>query len=942
MSGDPLNATLRGTLLKESPASFRLQRFQRRIVTLEGHKLNWYKESTCGNDVVYRGFVDLAANDCVVESLGGSQFTLKPAGGTWSSGSFTGADSGRSFLFDAKNSEHPVAQWVDAIKAAIISGHGVNKASSSHTHAVVLPGKSDAPPAAVPVQLPGKSDAPPSAVPVHSDDVFENLFQQACHESVEFISRDELSMALGLLQAQPGLGSMAADLLRNADTNKDGVLTRAEWDKYAAYLHTYSSDVRAKIADVLAKADLRSIGPTLAAARAKLPAVWNRIPMDGPGEFMYEHRDLRIRVRTLEEALAISQNKAVSTGPVAQEGGEEPKIVKLPPGFKIVPSKARPGEHVYHDPVTNIAFATTDEAWQAYRAQQDNLKQVPAERHVQIHKEASKRLSVKPSISVANKAQIFGGSVSKAKAPQPAAKVVASNAVVAKFVDPSFPPNDKSLGVPKPGRSFITPEQRAQTKWIRLPELQRLNGDVKSEDEVMLWEDIEPSSLTQGQIGNCWLIASIAALAEFPEAVQHIFSTHDIAPDGKYTLRLYDMSTASWEEVVIDDYVPCILQEDYSQILVHFKENGERYYKAEDVRNQDGSSKVPKKWMPHFAKSTGHQVWALLLEKAVAKFVGSYAWIAGGSEAYALMALTGFPIVYSFDRPAADAAETSARQGVWEWCGAQYISRTDTGCDVEKVPGAPATLPNNDIWDKLCSFDSLNYIMTASITKFKSPTGKNNHVCPNGLVLGHAYSLVSCRVERAGSEELRLMLLRNPHGAGVKQADGVISTEWNGDWCDNSGLWDRHPEVARQVGFHPMNDGLFWMSWTDFAGIFDKIFVLPRSQSEPRSRLAFQRRQEQRSDICLGLKAMAGNDPSVQRDLKKLSCLFDPFAQIPAFVEDGTRETRLRWDATKPGRLQGWLDLNLETGNQGGYDMILAKIKELGLESALGPEGCIA
>lgn len=40
------------------------------------------------------------------------------------------------------------------------------------------------------------------------------------------------------------------------------------------------------------------------------------------------------------------------------------------------------------------------------------------------------------------------------------------------------------------------------------------------------------------------------------------------------------------------------------------------------------------------------QVWALILEKAMAKFVGSYAHLSGGTEPFAFMALTGFPLVH--------------------------------------------------------------------------------------------------------------------------------------------------------------------------------------------------------------------------------------------------------------------------------------------------------
>ena len=45
----------------------------------------------------------------------------------------------------------------------------------------------------------------------------------------------------------------------------------------------------------------------------------------------------------------------------------------------------------------------------------------------------------------------------------------------------------------------------------------------------------------QGGLGNCWLMASIVCMAEFPSYIQdHIFQTKEIAEDDKYELKLFD------------------------------------------------------------------------------------------------------------------------------------------------------------------------------------------------------------------------------------------------------------------------------------------------------------------------------------------------------------------------------------------------------------------
>merc|ERR1719499_198486 len=105
---------------------------------------------------------------------------------------------------------------------------------------------------------------------------------------------------------------------------------------------------------------------------------------------------------------------------------------------------------------------------------------------------------------------------------------------------------------------------------------------------------------------------------------------------------------------------------------------------------------------------------------------------------------------------------------------------------------------------------------------------------------------------------------------------------------------------------------------------------------EPRAAPAFAW-PNRTPDLCFGLERMA--DAPTAAALRQLSLTFDPFTSLPDFLDDGTLDTRLRWEATKPGRLQAYLDLNRASGNTGAVQWIEGKVKELGLSEALGSEG---
>eukprot|EP00386_Alphamonas_edax_P009645 GDKI01031619.1.p1 GENE.GDKI01031619.1~~GDKI01031619.1.p1 ORF type:complete len:423 (-),score=94.53 GDKI01031619.1:720-1988(-) len=168
-----------------------------------------------------------------------------------------------------------------------------------------------------------------------------------------------------------------------------------------------------------------------------------------------------------------------------------------------------------------------------------------------------------------------------------------------KFVDKDFPPNQKSLGV-----------KDTECEWVRASRL----GDK-------LWDTIDVRDLMQGEVGDCWLIAAIASIAEFPQAVIDLFETKTLTPDGKYVIRLFDTKKKQWERITIDDFIPC----------------------------------EPCKWWeenptPLMAQPKGGEIWVLLLEKAFAKWCGSYGRLDGGYSVYAWGAMTGCDDLWLWSR----------------------------------------------------------------------------------------------------------------------------------------------------------------------------------------------------------------------------------------------------------------------------------------------------
>jgi len=337
------------------------------------------------------------------------------------------------------------------------------------------------------------------------------------------------------------------------------------------------------------------------------------------------------------------------------------------------------------------------------------------------------------------------------------------------YKDSAFRPDEKSLGnIGGDTANQASGKNDANIEWVRA---NKFPGKAKMQ---LFGETIDSRDICQGALGNCWLLAAMACLSEHKGAIHSIFRTKERNPKGKYRLRLYDGVKEKWENIVIDDFIPC---------------DGKAYKK-------DGTCR------PMFSQPNGNELYAMLLEKAFAKFCGSYAALEGGQTIWAIRAMTGDPARWFIQKDN-------------EWKRFDLKNLEEAGDKRATTLKMKDEKINQDgMFEVLLKYHQLGSILCAS-----GASGKD------GLHTGHAYSILEVKKVSTGyisGETFKMVKVRNPWGTG----------EWTGDWGDKSALWDKHPAVMKACKHNPKgdtDDGAFWMSWDDYYANWEKIGVIDRT-----------------------------------------------------------------------------------------------------------------
>jgi hypothetical protein len=263
-------------------------------------------------------------------------------------------------------------------------------------------------------------------------------------------------------------------------------------------------------------------------------------------------------------------------------------------------------------------------------------------------------------------------------------------------------------------------------------------------------EGTDPDDVFQGQLGDGWLLSAISIVAasggvgdsEVDELVDSIFLTKTTSPTGLYQLRLY--KNAQWETVVLDDYFP-VLDIKYKAT----KCAGAAFAYSEDMS----------------------EIWVPLIEKAFAKYYGSYAALEQGYVHHALADLTG-----------GDAEEV-------------FLAEAARGANKMRL------------WRNILKWRANHFLMGAGTIV---PNSNDRELMDSGLVFGAAYVVYDAQQV----DGHKLIKLRNPPGD---------HGEWQGDWGDKSPLWTQR--LKMKLDWTDEDDGCFWMSFDDFCAAFRSLYL---------------------------------------------------------------------------------------------------------------------
>ena len=281
--------------------------------------------------------------------------------------------------------------------------------------------------------------------------------------------------------------------------------------------------------------------------------------------------------------------------------------------------------------------------------------------------------------------------------------------------------------------------------WVRpgkfMQEPQLVVVDEGDQNEGFGYGDIK-----QGELGDCWLLAAMTVLAchpEYMDKVLDIQGNKERAKKGYFRINIY--RGGKMVPVLVDDRILCR------------KSNNRR-----------------KPFRPIFAKSRDeNELWPLILEKAYARFHGSFEAINGGFVHVGLVDFTG-----GFG---------------------SSISLGDNAVDINS--GA--------LFKRLMNYNKKGFLMGAG-----SPSGSDADISEAGIVQGHAYAILNVKQESDANGNHQLVQLRNPWGC----------TEWKGDWSDDDQThWTSR--MKQRLGYTNADDGCFWMSFQDFCQNYAKIYL---------------------------------------------------------------------------------------------------------------------
>jgi calpain-15 len=298
------------------------------------------------------------------------------------------------------------------------------------------------------------------------------------------------------------------------------------------------------------------------------------------------------------------------------------------------------------------------------------------------------------------------------------------NLVEGKFLDPVFPPERSSLIRFWNQADIVSQVEWERFTWVRL-------SDLFKDNRMEIFDDIQPDDIMQGNLGDCYFLSALSAIAEVPERIKRLFITTTLPTDCCY--RVWILNLGMWTEFCIDDYYPIKPPPDPKKLGAGQKLNA--------GQNRDNPIAFSG---PRINKGLV-ELWVLLLEKAWAKKYQCYYDIQAGYTDEVLTDLTGAP------------------------------------CET-------LSCKSGSLWDKIVQADQAKYILTAGCVG--SPQSDDSELYQSlGLLIDHSYALISAKeVQIDAGATARLLKIRNPWGHFEWKGDwSDNSSKWTSETMQEVG-----------------------------------------------------------------------------------------------------------------------------------------------------------
>jgi Calpain family cysteine protease len=125
-------------------------------------------------------------------------------------------------------------------------------------------------------------------------------------------------------------------------------------------------------------------------------------------------------------------------------------------------------------------------------------------------------------------------------------------------------------------------------------------------------------------------------------------------------------------------------------------------------------------------------------------------------------------------------------------------------------------ISEDELFTKMYAWDLENYIVGASS---KLTTAED---AASGMVRNHCYAVIEARRQVAGTD-IDLFKVRNPWGHGEIE---------KGMFRDTGPGWKKYPQIQKLLNPVVADDGIFYLTKTEFFEFFDHIYLSASNMTE--------------------------------------------------------------------------------------------------------------